>query len=144
MYPKYPNAPQGPKTLKRAPGKPMLSIEQIVNDPDFVRQKLVDRGETPPIDEIVRLDAGRRTLVHEGDELRARRNEVSRGIGQSGGKPSPGQIAEMRSVGDRIRTIEADQDEIQRKLHDLLMALPNLPRDAVPVGPDEDSNVIVR
>lgn len=122
----------------------MLSIEQIVNDPDFVRQKLVDRGETPPIDEIVQLDAGRRTLVHEGDELRARRNEVSRGIGQSGGKPSPGQIAEMRSVGDRIRTIEADQDEIQQKLQDLLMALPNLPRDAVPVGPDEDSNVIVR
>ena len=43
---------------------------------DFVRQKLVDRGESPPIEEIVQLDAGRRALVHEGDELRAKRNEV--------------------------------------------------------------------
>ncbi len=122
----------------------MLSIEQIIKEPEFVRQKLVDRGEDPPIEEMIDLDARRRALVHEGDELRAKRNEVSRGIGQSGGKPSQEQIAEMRSVGDRIKSIESAQDEIQQQLHDLLIVLPNLPKDAVPVGPDEDSNVIVR
>ena len=122
----------------------MLSIEQIVNDPGFVRQKLADRGETPPIEQIIELDTGRRALVHDGDVLRAKRNDVSRGIGKSGGKPSPEQIAEMRSVGDQIKAIEAQQDEVQQKLHDLLIVLPNLPRDDVPVGPDEDSNVIVR
>ncbi len=63
----------------------MLSIEQIVKDPEFVRRKLVDRGEDPPIEEIIQLDARRRELVHEGDELRAKRNEVSRGVGQAGG-----------------------------------------------------------
>lgn len=122
----------------------MLSIEQIIKDPEFVRQKLVDRGEDPPIEEMIQLDARRRELVHEGDELRAKRNEVSRGIGQSGGKPSPEQIAEMRSVGDRIKEIESEQDDIQEKLHDLLIVLPNLPKDDVPVGADEESNIIVR
>ena len=117
----------------------MLSIEQIVNDPEFVRQKLVDRGEDPPIEEIIQLDTQRRALVHEGDELRAKRNEVSRG-----GKPSPEQIAEMRAVGERIKTIEAEQEEIQGKLHELLIVLPNLPKDAVPVGADEESNIVVR
>ena len=71
----------------------MLSIEQIIKAPEFIRQKLVDRGEDPPIEEMIELDARRRELVHEGDELRAKRNEVSRGIGQSGGKPSPEQIS---------------------------------------------------
>ncbi|MDA1257006.1 MAG: serine--tRNA ligase [Chloroflexi bacterium] len=122
----------------------MLSIEQIVNDPDFVRRKLIDRGETPPIEELIELDARRRVFVQEGDELRARRNEVSRGIGQTGGKPSPDQIAEMRSVGDQIKSIEGEQEGVERALNDLLMALPNLPMDSVPVGPDEGSNVIVR
>ena len=117
----------------------MLSIEQIVNDPEFVRQKLVDRGEDPPIDQMIELDSQRRALVHDGDELRAKRNEVSRG-----GKPSPDQIAEMRSVGERIKTIEAEQEKIQGKLHDLLIVLPNLPKDAVPVGVDEESNIVVR
>jgi len=117
----------------------MLSIEQIVNDPEFVRQKLVDRGEDPPIDQMIELDSQRRALVHDGDELRAKRNEVSRG-----GKPSPEQIAEMRSVGERIKTIEAEQEKIQGELHDLLIVLPNLPKDAVPVGVDEESNIVVR
>ncbi|HIK99312.1 MAG TPA: serine--tRNA ligase, partial [Dehalococcoidia bacterium] len=117
----------------------MLSIEQIVNDPEFVRQKLVDRGEDPPIDQMIELDSQRRALVHEGDELRAKRNEVSRG-----GRPSPEQIAEMRSVGERIKTIEVEQEEIQGKLHELLIVLPNLPKDAVPVGADEESNIVVR
>ena len=117
----------------------MLSIEQIINDPEFVRQKLLDRGENPPIDQMVELDSQRRALVHEGDELRAKRNEVSRG-----GRPSPEQIAEMRSVGERIKTIEAEQEEIQGKLHELLMVLPNLPKDAVPIGADEESNIVVR
>ena len=117
----------------------MLSIEQIINDPEFVRQKLLDRGENPPIDQMVELDSQRRALVHEGDELRAKRNEVSRG-----GRPSPEQIAEMRSVGERIKTIEAEQEQIQGKLHELLIVLPNLPKDTVPIGADEESNIVVR
>jgi len=122
----------------------MLSIEQIINDPEFVRQKLIDRGEDPPIEEMIELAGQRRALVHEGDELRSKRNDVSKSIGQSGGKPSPEQIAEMRSVGDQIKAIEADQEAIQQKLHDLLIVLPNLPKDAVPVGANEEANVVVR
>ena len=122
----------------------MLSIEQIINDPEFVRQKLIDRGEDPPIEEMIELAGQRRALVHEGDELRSKRNDVSKSIGQSGGKPSPEQIVEMRSVGDQIKAIEADQEAIQQKLHDLLIVLPNLPKDAVPVGANEEANVVVR
>ena len=81
----------------------MLSIEQIVNDPGFVRQKLADRGETPPIEQIIELDTGRRALVHDGDVLRAKRNDVSRGIGKSAGQPAAVPSAEMRPGGESLQ-----------------------------------------
>ena len=69
----------------------MLSIELIRRDPDVVRQALADRGEDDPIDELLALDTQRRQAITEGDQLRSRRNEVSRSIGQarSSGQPPP-------------------------------------------------------
>ena len=122
----------------------MLSLQFIVENPDLVRRKLQDRGEDPPIDAIVTLDARRRQLQFEADELRARRNEASRAIREAGGKPGPEQVAEMREVGERIRELEGDLEAVREELNGLLLTLPNLPKDAVPVGPDESANVILR
>ncbi len=122
----------------------MLSLEQIVNDTEHVRERLVARGEDPPLDEILELDVRRRGLVTEADSLRARRNEASRAIGQSGGKPSDDQIADMREVGDRIKSVESELDEVEAQIYQLRIGLPNLPLQEVPVGPDESANVLVR
>ena len=122
----------------------MLNLELIVNDTERVRERLVSRGEDPSLDEIVTLDRQRRGLIGEADQLRARRNEASRAIGRSGGQPSPEQVAEMREVGDRIRAIDAELAGVQERLDDLIAELPNLPAAEVPMGRDEDDNVIVR
>ena len=121
----------------------MLSIQQIVENTDRVRERLETRGEEPPLDEIIEIDAKRRSLIAEGDRLRAQRNEVSKAIGAAKQKPSPEQITEMREVGDRVKQIEADVRAAESKINDLIIALPNLPLDDVPVGPDESANVIV-
>ncbi|MFW6194919.1 MAG: serine--tRNA ligase [Chloroflexota bacterium] len=122
----------------------MLSLELIVNETDYVRRKLEDRGEEPPIDEILSLNDKRRQSLQEVEQLRARRNEVSRTIGKSGGKPSEEQVTEMREVGDRIKGIEGDLERVQEQLNELLLVLPNLPKDEVPVGPDETYNELLR
>jgi len=121
----------------------MLDLELIVNDTERVRERLVSRGEDPPLDEIVALDRQRRGLIRQADDLRSHRNEVSRAIGRAGEKPSPEQVAEMRDVGNRIRTIEAELAGVQEALDRLLADLPNLPLPGVPIGRDESDNVIV-
>ncbi|MCH8101756.1 MAG: serine--tRNA ligase [Chloroflexi bacterium] len=121
----------------------MLSIQQIVENTDRVRERLESRGETPPLDKIIEIDVRRRSLISEGDQLRARRNESSKAIGASKQKPSPEQIVEMRESGDRIKEIEAEVREAQAAIEELIIVLPNLPLDDVPIGPDESANVIV-
>ncbi|MDP6666872.1 MAG: hypothetical protein QF357_05680, partial [Dehalococcoidia bacterium] len=122
----------------------MLSLEQIVRDPDKFRTALVRRGENPPIDRILELDSRRRELIQQADSGRARRNAVSRAIGDEQRKPTPEEIAEMRETGDQIKAIEADLDDVQTELHTILLPLPNLPLDDVPDGLSEESNEVLR
>ena len=75
--------------MKRYTTQTLLSIEIIRDDPDRVRRAVELRGDHVDVDRILRLDGERRAVVHEGDELRARRNEVSRQIGASREKPPP-------------------------------------------------------
>jgi seryl-tRNA synthetase len=79
----------------------LISIDLIREEPDVVRDAARRRGDDVPIERILELDARRRELIAEGDELRARRNRVSKELGQTKEKP-PATISEMRQVGVRI------------------------------------------
>ena len=125
----------------------MLSIELIRKDPDFVRNALVSKGEEDPIDTILDLDVKRREAVTEGDELRARRNEVSRDIGKarsSGEQPSEAIVDEMRQVGDRIGVLEDQVRLFGVEINDILLSLPNIPSSSAPQGAGEEDNLITR
>ncbi len=121
----------------------MISIELIRRSPDAVREAMLKRGADVSIDEILSLDESRRLLIAETDALRARRNEVSREMGRTRERPQE-LIAEMREVGGRIRALEEEQRSVDEQLSDLLMAVPNIPDDAAPVGADESANVVVK
>ena len=101
------------------------------------------RGEDAPIDRAADLDARRRAALVEADELRARRNEVSRRLGKTRERP-PELIAEMRAVGERVKTLDADIRELESELNAILMALPNIPSPQTPDGADESDNPVVR
>ena len=101
------------------------------------------RGEDAPIDRIVELDAERRRLIVEGDGLRTRRNQVSREIGRTRERP-PELIEEMRGVAARIRELEGEVRDRETEINSLLLSVPNIPRDDVPVAENEAGNVIVR
>jgi seryl-tRNA synthetase len=125
----------------------MLSLELIRKDPDFVRNALLSKGEEDPIDTILDLDVKRREAVTEGDELRARRNEVSRDIGKarsSGEQPSNAIVDEMRQVGDRIGVLEDQVRLFEVQINDILLSLPNIPHSSAPEGQGEEDNLIIR
>ena len=121
----------------------MLSIELIRNDATRVKAALARRGYDAPLERLLEVDALRRAAVADADSLRARRNEVSREIGQSKERP-PDLIEEMRSVGSRIKALETQTREIDEELLTILSDLPNIPAEDVPDGLDEDSNVVER
>ncbi len=121
----------------------MISIELLRRDPDIVREAMRRRGQDAPIDQVLELDARRRACIAEADNLRARRNEVSKQIGQMRTRP-PELIEEMRQVGARIKALEDETKELDEKINTLLLTIPNIPRDDVPLGANETQNVVVR
>jgi len=125
----------------------MLSIELIRRDPNFVKSALESRGEEDPLAEILTLDVTRRQLITEGDELRARRNQVSRQVGEArrdGQDPPADVVTEMRQVGDRISELEQESKGLEERIDNILMRLPNIPLPDVPKGLTEESNVVIR
>ncbi len=121
----------------------MLSLELIRKNPDMVREAMAKRGDTSPIDAVLSLDTQRRRLLVEVEGLRARRNEVSREIGRTKERP-PQLIEEMRQVGDRIRGLDEEISALDAQLQEIMLRVPNIPHDSVPIGPDETGNTVVR
>ena len=126
----------------------MLSIDLIRRDPDFVRERLTRRDEDPAVvDQVLALDEAWRQLVHEGDELRQQRNEASKAIGQmmrQDPAQAEGKKEEVRQLGDRLQQVEEQSREREAALRELMLNIPNLPADDVPVGADESANVVLR
>jgi seryl-tRNA synthetase len=123
----------------------MLDINLIRDRPDMVKAAMRDLNAEAPIDQILALDIRRRELLTEVEALRARRNIVSKEISRTKDKEArQARIEEMRGVGDRIKGLEADLSITESDLHDAMLQVPNLPGPEVPVGPDEEHNVLIR
>ncbi len=121
----------------------LISIELLRNETELVREGMRRRGDDIQIERLLDLDERRRSSIAEGDALKARRNEVSKHLGQVKERP-PELIEEMRKVGARIKSIDVEVRSIEEDLNRLLLDVPNIPRDDVPVGEDETGNAVVR
>ncbi len=121
----------------------MLDIKLIRDNPEIVLEAMKKRGERTTLDQIMSLDEQRRKLLHEMETHRAQRNEVSKQIGKMADKPSK-LIAEMRQLGKKVTSLEAEINQVETELNDLLLRLPNIPAADVPVGKDTQDNIVVR
>jgi seryl-tRNA synthetase len=124
----------------------MLDITLIRERPEYVREGIRKTGDDPAqVDAILALDAGRREILTEVEELRAERNRVSKEIGKLKDKAERNaRIEEMRRVGDRIDALEEQLREVESDLESAMLWVPNLPHESVPYGPDDSYNVVVK
>ena len=127
----------------------MLDINLLRKDLAGVVARLETRKSPQPFLEVERfkaLEAERKTIQTRTEELQARRNALSRQIGQAKGKGADASalLVEVGGIGDELKASAERLDAIQSELNALLMALPNLPQADVPVGADETANVEVR
>ena len=124
----------------------MLDIKLIREQPDFVKQGIRRRGDDPVIvDQILGLDARRRELLTQVENLKATRNAVSKEIGKMRDAATrEAKIAEMRAVGDRTAELDREVAAIEAEFDHAMLMAPNLPHPDVPTGTSEHDNVVVR
>ncbi|HEY0906811.1 MAG TPA: serine--tRNA ligase, partial [Methylophilus sp.] len=124
----------------------MLDIQQLRNDLDTVVARLKARKFDFPAEEFKALEAQRKALQTNTENLQAKRNTASKqiGIAKSKGEDASAILAEVAGLGDELKAAEAQLNEVQAAMQALMLNLPNLPHDSVPVGQDESQNVEVR
>lgn len=125
----------------------MLDIKLLRANFDEVKEKLTKRGEDlTDLDKFVGLDEKRRELIAKVEVLKAERNEVSQKVAEMkrNKENADDVIARMREVGDEIKTLDEQLHQVEEDLNYIMMRIPNIPHESVPVGDSEDDNVEVR
>ncbi|ADL06966.1 serine--tRNA ligase [Thermosediminibacter oceani] len=124
----------------------MLDIKMIRSNPDEVKRALEKRGTQANLEEFLKLDEERRNLLVEVEQLKSLRNRESEEIARrkKQGEPADDLIRQMREVSDRIKEMDEKVKEIEEKLEQILLMIPNIPDESVPVGESDADNVEMR
>jgi len=127
----------------------VLDIKYIRQEPEVAKKRLVARGEEASVlDELLELDEKLRAIVTEVENLQAERNVVSKQIGvlmgQGKQKEAESKKVETRELGDKIDDLNSHKSQAEEAFNALILTLPNLAHDTVPVGPDETANEEVK
>ena len=127
----------------------MLDIKYIRQEPEAAKKRLVARGEEASmLDELLELDEKLRAIVTEVENFQAERNVVSKQIGalmgQGKKEEAESKKVETRELGEKIDDLNSRKSEVEEAFNALILTLPNLAHDTVPVGPDETANEEVK
>lgn len=124
----------------------MLPISLIRDNPQFVKIGAQNKRESVDIDQILKLDAQQRSILTKLNEKRAERNTASEEIGKAKktGQDASKKIADMQVLSEYIKKLESELSVLSDKIEPLLLRIPNLPHETVPVGNESDQNDEVR
>ncbi|NJD56033.1 MAG: serine--tRNA ligase [Nitrospirae bacterium] len=124
----------------------MLDARYVRDNVESVRQALKKRGYEFPLAEFLRVDEKRILILQETEELRNRRNVVSEEIGKLKRQKADAapQLEQMKEVSARLKELDEKLTNLEAETRALLLSIPNIPHESVPVGRDENENVEVR
>ena len=128
----------------------MIDIKFLRENPEVVKEnirKKYQENKLPMVDEVIELDAESRKTQQEADDLRARRNKISKEIGalmaQGKKEEAEAKKAEVAAGAKRLAELEAKESELQEKITSIMMVIPNIIDPSVPIGKDDSENVEV-
>ena len=126
----------------------MLDMKFLRENPDVVKENIKKKFQDeklPLVDEVIALDKEYRAAKVRGDELRAERKAKSKLIGgmmAKGDKEGAEAVkAEVAAMGDELTALEASEDELQKKIREIMLVIPNIIDASVPIGKDDSENV---
>ena len=133
----------------------MLDIKFVRENPEIVKENIKKKfqdAKLPLVDEVIELDVKYRAAMTEANELRASRNALSKKVGQLMGqaKKDPSKLqeaeeakAQVKANADRLAELETLHDELAARIRKIMLTIPNIIDDSVPIGPDDSANVEV-
>ncbi len=128
----------------------MIDIKLVRREPEKVKELLSRRDKvySQMVDELLVVDGERRALITEIENLQAKRNKLSKEIGnlfKEGKREEALKVkAQVEEIAERIKRLEKELKEVEERFNRLLLSIPNLPHPSVPVGEDEEDNVVIR
>jgi seryl-tRNA synthetase len=124
----------------------VLDIKFVRENLEAVKEMLKKRNNSLSLDGFTDLEKTRREILAEVETLKAKRNTVSKQIGamKKAGENTDAIVAEMQSVGEEISKLDAQLKTVEDSLRDIMLHIPNMPKDDVPYGVDDTDNPEVR
>ncbi len=124
----------------------MLDSKLIRTELDVVAKKLANRGFTLNVEKLTTLEEQRKELQVRTQDLQRLRNNSAKAIGKAkaSGEDAAPLLAAVADMGDKFNAGEAELRKVQQELDNILMGVPNLPHDSVPIGIDENDNQEIR
>lgn len=124
----------------------MIDIKLIREQPDVVQQNCTKKNDGSDIQRVVALDVRRREIIQGVEELKSKRNAVSQEVAtlKKQGADASALIIAMREVGDEIKGLDEELRGIEEELESLMLRIPNIAHESVPVGRDATGNVEIR
>ena len=117
----------------------MLDINFIREHSDIVKNACTNKNVNIDVDRVLALDKGKRQLMTEMEMLKAEQNKISRG-----GKDNTAIFAQAREIKEKIKEMAPELEKLEGELKALLLQLPNIPFEDVPVGKDDSQNIVLR
>ena len=126
----------------------MLDVKFIRDNVELCKTRLAMRGKSydAEIDSVLSLDQQRRDIIGKVESMKAEQNKVSKSIPmkKKAGEDVTALLAEMKELSQNVKDLDAQRTEIEEKLHDVLLTIPNVPADKVPEGADDSCNPELR
>ncbi|MEM3068415.1 MAG: serine--tRNA ligase [Nitrososphaerales archaeon] len=124
----------------------MLDIKFVRENQDLIRKMLEMRNMSVPLDDLIKSDKERRDLITITQRLKHKKNLVSLRIAElkRENKDAQKEIEEMKKLSDEISMADAKIKDLEQKIQDIMMIIPNIPDKTVPQGKDENDNVEIR
>ena len=120
----------------------MLDIKKIIENKQIYIEGLSNRGyDVTNLDVVISLNENRGKLITDGDKKRAQRNEISKKIGNEKRKPTEEETNFIKSLAEDLKNIDIELNEINEKIKSIMLEIPNLPHETVPVGIDDSKNI---
>lgn len=127
----------------------MLDAKLLKENPSKIENMLKMRGVNFPLEDLVNLDKRRRELIMQLQELKHQKNILANSIARKKKESDTttsanDEISKMKDISNRITELELEQDQVLKKYRYLMMSIPNLLHESVPVGSTEKENVVIK
>ncbi len=129
----------------------MLDIKFLRQNPELVKQNIRNKfqdSKLPLVDEVIALDEQSRAAIQEANDLRAKRNSISKNIGKLYAQGKKEEAEEMKKLvseqAARLEELEAKEKELSEKITQIMMVIPNIIDPSVPIGKDDSENVEIQ